>query len=64
MEEALVVDVFIDKEALRASDAATKQLDEVLVVDFAYQVDFAEELVNPLSRVEDKPLDSYNPPIW
>ncbi|KAK1269117.1 hypothetical protein QJS04_geneDACA005062 [Acorus gramineus] len=54
--KAIVRDKFINKKAFRASDAAPQKLDKVLVMNTTYQVDFIEEVINPLPCVEKQSL--------
>lgn len=54
--ETQVRDVFVDKKALWSVDAAPQQLDEVLVVNLADQINFIEKMFYPLHGIEHKPL--------
>lgn len=51
--KALVLKVFIDKEALWSRAAATKQPDKVLVFNSADHVDFIVEICCSMSVVEE-----------
>ena len=54
--EALIWDKLINKKAFGACNAASQQFHEIFVMDFAYQIDFVEEMINPLRRIVEKPL--------
>ena len=61
--EALIRDKFINKKAFRACNAASQQLYKILVIDATDQIDLIEEMIHPLSCVEEKPLNSNSPSI-
>lgn len=63
IKKAQVRNVFIDKKALRAGDAAAHQSNEVLVMNVIDQVHFIKEMFDPLSRVKNEPLYCNRLPI-
>ena len=52
----MIWDKLINEKAFWPRNAAAQQLHEVFVMDFAYQIDFVEEMIDPLPRIEEKPL--------
>lgn len=56
MIKAGVAEVLIDQEALRSLDAASEQLDKILVLHLTDKAHLVEELIGPLPRVEEEAL--------
>lgn len=61
--QALIGHIFINKEAFRARNTASKQAYKIFMSDAANKIYFIEEMVHPLSCIEEKPLDRYNSTI-
>lgn len=55
--EAVIWNIFINKKAFRACNAASQQLNKIFVVDVTDKINFIKEMIHPLSCIEEKPLD-------
>lgn len=64
MIQACVAEILVDEEAFWSFDAASEELDEVLVLHLVDESDLVEELIDPLPRVEEEPLHRDLSAIW
>lgn len=63
MIKALIRHILINQKALRAFNAASQKLYQVLMLNSTDQVHFIKELISPLRCIKEQSLDSNDPPI-
>ena len=64
MIQACAAGILVDEEALWFFYTASEELDGVLVLHLVDESDVVEELIDPLPRVEEEPLDCDFSAIW